>query len=117
MASDDQLKGFKISDQVRTRVDRPAAAERKGPGRPAEEPSVGFPRIEALVGSENPDLSGLSERMAKLQELAATGSMKEKAGARKAAVAYERATDLLEHLLATKASLQGQDGGAGGAKG
>lgn len=108
MASD-ELKGFKISDQVRQRVDRPAAADKKG--RPAEQESVGFPRIEALVGSEKPDLSGLSERMAKLQELAAAGSMKEKAGAKKAAVAYERAADLLEHLLETKAAMQGQKSG------
>lgn len=110
MSSDDRLKGFKISDQVRQRVDRPAGADKKGKGKPGEQESVGFPRVEALVGSEEPDLSGLATRMATLQELAAGGSLKEKAGAKKAAVAYERAADLLEHLLATKAAMQGKSG-------
>lgn len=105
--SSDELKGFKISDQVRQRVDRPGAAGKKGD---AEQDSVGFPRVEALVGAEEPDLTGLATRMAALQALAADGSMKEKAGAKKAAVAYERAADLIEHLLETKAGLQG--GGA-----
>lgn len=104
--SSDELKGFKISDQVRQRVDRPAGGGKKGAGKSGEGESVGFPRVEALVGSEEPDLSGLSTRMAALQELAASGSMKEKAGAKKAAVAYERAADLIEHLLETKAALQ-----------
>lgn len=110
MSSDDQLKGFKISDQVRQRVDRPAGGDKKAKGRPGEQESVGFPRIEALVSAEQPDLSGLSARMSNLQELAASGSLKEKAGAKKAAVAYERAADLLEHLLETKAALQGNKG-------
>ena len=106
MSSEDELKGFKISDQVRQRVDRPGG-EKKGKGAGGgDADSVGFPRVEALVGSEEPDLSGLSARMTALQELAAAGSNKEKAGAKKAAVAYERAADLIEHLLETKAALQ-----------
>lgn len=108
MSSDDGLKGFKISDQVRQRVDRPGAPDKAGKGKPAAQESVGFPRVEALVGADEPDLSGLATRMSTLQELAASGSMKEKAGAKKAAVAYERAADLLEHLLETKAAMQGK---------
>ncbi len=107
MSREDELKGFKISDQVRQRVDRPGEKKGKGGAGAAPAESVGFPRVEALVGSETPDLSGLSTRMTALQELAASGSNKEKAGAKKAAVAYERAGDLIEHLLETKAALQG----------
>ena len=106
----DELKGFKISDQVQQRVDRPAAGSKKGDKAGSAE-SVGFPRIEALVGSSEPDLSGLATRMTALQELASSGSNKEKAGAKKAAVAYERAADLLEHLLQTKAAMGGGGGG------
>src|SRR5690606_26133732 len=81
MSSDDGLKGFKISDQVRQRVDRPGAPDKAAKGKPAAQESVGFPRVEALVGADEPDLSGLATRMSTLQELAASGSMKEKAGA------------------------------------
>lgn len=106
--SSDELKGFKISDQVRQRVDRPGGnGGKKGGSSEGPAESVGFPRIEALVGSDEPDVSGLAARMATLQELADSGSLKEKAGAKKAAIAYERAADLIEHLLATKSSLQG----------
>ena len=98
------LKDFKISDQVRQRVDRPAGGSGTGS---AETASVGFPHIEGLLESDEPDFSGFSERMSALQELAASGSNKEKAGAKKAAIAYERVTDLLEHLLATKESMAG----------
>ena len=45
--SDDDLKNFKISDQVRQRVDRPGAPA-KGGDAPAAA-SVGFPRIEGLL--------------------------------------------------------------------
>jgi hypothetical protein len=102
MASDD-LKSFKISDQSRQRVDRPSG---KGPVAPDVQ-SVGFPRVEALLESESPDFSGMNNRMGELQEMAKSGSMKEKSHAKKAAVAYERAADLLEHLLATKQAMAG----------
>ncbi|MFZ9887119.1 MAG: hypothetical protein ACO3JL_06425 [Myxococcota bacterium] len=102
--SEDELKGFKVSSQVQRRVDR-APSKPTGAGAA---PSVGFPRIENLVGSATPDFSGLEARAAQLQELASKGSLKEKPAARKAAIAYERTGDLLEHLLQVKASLGGK---------
>lgn len=98
----EDLKSFKIQSRVGSRVDRPSA---KAGAKDAAE-SVGFPRIEAIVETEAPDLSGLTARHAQLQEMSKAGAPKDKAAAAKAAVAYERATDLLEHLLATKAALQ-----------
>ena len=89
----DELKGFKISDQVRQRVDRPGGSSSEGPA--VESSSAGFPRIEGLLEGDKLDLSGFGERMGQLQELATAGSNKEKAGAKKAAIAYERVTDLL----------------------
>lgn len=101
----DDLKSFKIQSKVSQRVDRPGAKK----GASAEPASVGFPRIEALIEADGPDLSGLAERHQRLSEMAKAGTPKDKAAATKAAVAYERAQDLLEHLLATKAALQGGD--------
>jgi hypothetical protein len=103
--SDEDLKGFKISDQVRQRVNRPGGSSKEGAA--VESSSVGFPRIEGLLEGEDLDLSGFGERMSALQELATSGSNKEKAGAKKAAIAYERVTDLLEHLVATKQAMAG----------
>lgn len=103
----DDLKSFKIQSRVGQRVDRPAPKKAGQSGEPA---SVGFPRIEAFVEAESADLSGLSSRHAQLAELARTATAKDKAAASRAAVAYERAQDLLEHLLATKAALSGGDG-------
>lgn len=98
------MKSFKISDQQKPGVAKPTA--KKGE---AEAPSAGFPTIEALVEQSAPDLSGLDARHAQLAELAKSGaSNKEKAGAKKAAVAYERAKDLVEHLLDTKARMAGK---------
>lgn len=102
----DDLKSFKISGKVAQRIDRPAPKK----GGKAEPQSVGFPRIEALVEAESPDLSGLSERHRALSEKAKTGGVKEKGLAKKAAIAYERTLDLLEHLLETKAALTGKKG-------
>ncbi len=98
------LKSFKISDQTKQPVDRPRSkAAAKADAAPP--PSVGFPRIEAVV--ESGDLGGLSDRMAALQEMARSGSNKDKLAAKKAAAAYERAAALLGYLLETKARLAG----------
>ena len=96
--SEDDLKSFKISDQVKQKVDRP-----RGGQKAAEAPSsVGFPRIEALLEAEEPDLSGLGARMDALDELASSGGAREKAAAKKARAAYERTVDVLEFLVSTK---------------
>ncbi len=95
----EELKGFKISDQVKTPVDKakPKKAEQGPP------PSVGFPAIEAVV--ESGDLGGLEVRLGILKELAKVGGNKEKLAAKKAAVAYDKAGALLRYLLETKARL------------
>ena len=97
----DDLKSFKISQQVKPRVERPGTSAKGKPGGA----SVGFPLIEALLESEEPDVSGLNERLDRLQQMASTGSMKDKSAAGKAAIAYERTADLLEHLFSTKSAL------------
>ncbi len=96
------LKSFKISEQTKQPVDRPRSKASKADAPP---PSVGFPRIESVV--ESGDLGGLGERLATLQELARSGSNKDKLAAKKAAAAYERAAPLLGYLLETKARLAG----------
>ena len=102
-----ELKSFKIGDQVKKQVDRP-----KGKAASAEAPaagsSTGFPRIEALVESVAPDLAGFDGRQAQLEEMAkGKGSNKEKAGAKKAAVAYAKARALISYLLETKQKMMG----------
>jgi hypothetical protein len=99
------LQSFKISDQVKSPVERPKAKKDKDAGPP---PSVGFPRIESVVESGGADtLAALKSRAATLQEMAKSGSNKDKLAAKKAAQAYEKARALLDYLLATKARLTG----------
>ncbi len=95
------LKSFKIADQTKQPVERARNKGAKDEAPPP--PSVGFPRIEALV--ESGDLGGLELRLATLQEMSRSGSNKDKLAARKAAGAYERAQALLGYLLDTKARL------------
>lgn len=103
------MKSFRIADQQKPGVSKPGAKKQDA----VEAPSAGFPRIEALVEQASPDLGGLDARHAQLSELATKGaSNKEKAAAKKAAVAYERTRDLVEHLLATKAQMASGGGGA-----
>ncbi len=100
----DDLKSFKISAKV------PRAVDRKKPAAEGNEeaPSVGFPIIEALLEEEEIDLGGFGDRHAKLADLAQNGAdNREKANAKKAAIAYERTHDLLEYLISTKEQLKG----------
>ena len=97
----DDLKSFKISDQVKPTVDKPRPKAQSQEQAPAA--SAGFPNIEALVESAAPDLSGFDARRAQLDELAkGKGSPKDKAGAKKAELAYAKARALIEYLLETK---------------
>lgn len=106
------LKSFKISDQVKQPVERPRPGQKKGEAPAAS--STGFPRIEGLVESDAPDLSGFAARQATLEEMAkAPGSPKEKAAAKKAAQAYAKARALIDYLLETKRKMSGA-GGEGG---
>lgn len=104
----EDLKSFKISDQVKAPAERAKGKKEET----APPPSVGFPHIEALVEAASPDLSGFDARLAQLNEMAKTGSNKDKLAAKKAAVAYDKARALLQYLLDTKARLAG--GGASG---
>jgi hypothetical protein len=102
MSKDEDLKSFKISDQVPKTVDRP-----KG-GKKAEEPhpSAGFPRIEALIEQDAPDFGGMEARYKELQELEKSAkTAKEKAAAKKAALAYSHALGIIGYLLDTKNKL------------
>lgn len=103
MATDD-LKSFKIGDKVKKPVEPPKAGAK---AEPAPAPgSVGFPRIEAVVEQDQPDLSGLQARRAELEAMAgAAKANKDKAAAKKAALAYQRAEELIGYLLETKAKM------------
>jgi hypothetical protein len=104
----DDLKSFKISDATPRAQTR--QAKTRGDGA-QEAASVGFPSIEAQVEHDGPAMAGLDERYDRLEALSKSGSNKEKAGAKKAMLAYERTHALLTHLLNTKAQLAG--GGEG----
>lgn len=111
MASD-ELKSFKVGDKVKKPVEPPRPGAK---AEPAPEPSsVGFPRIEALVEADQPDLAGLEARHAELSALA-TGAKanKDKAAAKKAAQAYQRTRELVAYLLETKAKMAGGAGPGG----
>lgn len=100
------LKSFKISEQVKQPVERPRPGQ-KNAAEPA--PSAGFPRIEAIVESDAPDLSGLASRCALLEEMAAgKGTPREKAAAKKGAQAYARTRELLAYLQETKTRMAGR---------
>jgi hypothetical protein len=106
MASkDEDLKSFKISDQVPKNVDGPKAKPGKG-DEPEVHPSAGFPRIEALIEQNAPDFAGMEERYKSLQELEKSGkTSKEKGAAKKAALAYSHALGIIGYLLETKNKL------------
>ncbi len=103
----DDLKNFKIQDAVKKPVERPRAAAPGASSEEASEPeSIGFPFIEAQVEADGPWLDGMRERHAVLDEMGKNGaSPKEKASGKKAALGYQRALELLDHLLATKAQM------------
>lgn len=103
MASD-ELKSFKVGDKVKKTVEPPRPGAKAEPA--TQVPSVGFPRIEAVVEADQPDLTGLQARHAELSALAAAAKAnKDKAAAKKAALAYQRAQELIAYLLETKAKM------------
>ncbi len=114
--TDDKLKSFKISDQVKP-TDRSKVAGKKSQEEPAPPPSsAGFPLIEGLVESAAPDLTGLDARTAQLDEMAkGPGTPKDKAAAKKAHGAYIKTRALVDYLLETKDKMGA--GGGGGASG
>ena len=107
MAKDD-LSTFRISDMRRASV---RASTKPGKPEPeAQEPSVGFPAVEARLESSSAD--GVAEELRgsyeQLEALTAGKDIKTKAAAKKAMGAYERAADLFEYLFQTKDALQGK---------
>lgn len=105
--TNDDLKAFKISEKGKPTVTSQQARPKPNEGSPPPA-SAGFPRIEALVESAAPDLSGLTSRQAELEDKAkGKGSNKEKAGAKKAAAAYGKVLALIEYLLETKHKMAG----------
>ena len=99
----DDLKSFKISDQVKTPVDK----TKSGDLDMSMTASAGFPRIEALIENDSVDLSIINSRLEALQALSTSAetSSSDKTGARKASLAYKHLNELIEHLVATKSSM------------
>src|SRR5688572_18636020 len=99
--TDEKLKPFKISDQVKP-TDRSKGTGKKSEEAPPAASSAGFPLIEGLVESAAPDLTGLDARTAQLDEMAkGPGTPKDKAAAKKAHGAYVKARALIDYLLET----------------
>lgn len=103
----DELKSFKISDQVKRTVDKPKPGEEIA----APTPSAGFPRIEALIENDSIDLEWVAARRNELLALSNASDTlpKTKSGARKAALAYKHVGELIEHLMSTKDSMLQQN--------
>lgn len=105
------LQGFKISDQVKQQIKQPTERTSKSTTTsksPASSGgSAGFPKIEALVESDQPDLSGFTNRMNTLVEMSKSATTnKDKLAAKKAAQAYQHVHALLSHLFETKAKMR-----------
>ncbi|MCA9553595.1 MAG: hypothetical protein KC933_26385 [Myxococcales bacterium] len=108
MAKDD-LSTFRISDMRRASV-RASTKQGKAAAPAAEEPSVGFPAVEARLETSSAD--GVAEELRasyeQLEAMSEGRDVKTKAAAKKAMGAYERAADLFEYLFQTKDALQGR---------
>jgi hypothetical protein len=101
-----KLESFKIGDTRKPGVTAPARTE---PAPSPETQSLGFKRIEGLLESDEPaavrqNLETLKGELAKLEK-DATGN-KDKAAAKKALAAVDRAAELMDFLYDTKASMQ-----------
>jgi hypothetical protein len=103
----EKLETFKAGDaQKKARTTAKRADEAK-PGASAQ--SLGFRRIENILEQEEP--GAISQSLNKihndLEALESTAkSNKEKAAAKKALMAVERAADLMDYLFQTKIALQ-----------
>jgi hypothetical protein len=104
-----KLESFKIGDTQKPGVAKPKKVSDKHQDNSATSQSVGFARIEKIL--ENDDVATISENLTKLinsldefEKKSTTN--KDKAAAKKAIVAVERAADLLDYLFQTKSSMQ-----------
>jgi hypothetical protein len=109
MAEDKKLESFKIGDTQQPGVKKPAKGDDAARQAESEAASLGFRRIETIL--EDDDAMAVSENLSKLlQNLEAfekqAKSNKDKAAAKKAIIAVERAADLLDYLFQTKSAIQ-----------
>jgi hypothetical protein len=105
--SEKKLESFKIADTRKPGVTTPTPA-RAEPAASPESQSLGFKRIEGLLESDEPaavrqNLESLKGELTKLEK-DATGN-KDKAAAKKALAAVDRAAELMDFLYKTKASM------------
>lgn len=113
MSKNDDLQTFKIGDTQSPGIEkaRPALRSRQQ-DQQSEAASVGFNRIERILEDEDPVRvsNALGELHQKLEErLESVQTQREKAGAKRALVAVERAADLMDYLFQTKASMEHDD--------
>ncbi|MBN1960458.1 MAG: hypothetical protein JW841_05890 [Deltaproteobacteria bacterium] len=101
-----KLESFKISDTRKPSVRSPKKAEQVE--LPTESPTLGFKRIEGMLEREDSESvkANLEELKNNLNELAINAtSHKEKANAKKAIMAVDRTTALVNFLYETRESL------------
>lgn len=107
MADKPKLESFKIADTRKPQVAGPKKATAAADNAATQ--SVGFARIERILDQESPDqiAANMNDILGKLEEFEKKATTpKDKAGAKKAMVAVERAADLMDYLFQTKAALE-----------
>jgi hypothetical protein len=105
--ADKKLETFKIGDTQQRGVAAPSKKEK--PKKEEASHSLGFNRIENLLEKEDPAIvgQGLSNLLKTLEELHDKSSTnKDKAAAKKAMMAVEKAVDLMDYLFQTKAAME-----------
>ncbi len=104
--ADKKLESFKIADTRKPGVAGHAKGEAAAPAPEAQ--SLGFKRIEGLLEREEPgavhqNLEALKGELAKLEKGSSANT--DKAAAKKALAAVDRASELMDFLYKTKESL------------
>jgi hypothetical protein len=109
MSEKKTLKSFKIAETQKPKVKSAAKPKKAEVEETPENGTLGFARIEALLDKESPaevqrHLTVLFDSLTSLEADAKT--QKAKAGIKRAKLAVERTTALLEYLFRTKADMQ-----------
>lgn len=105
--ADKKLESFKIGSTQQRGVASPGKKDK--PKKEEGGYSLGFSRIESLLEKEDPAVvgQGLSSLLSTLETLHEKSSTnKDKAAAKKAISAVEKAVDLMDYLFQTKASME-----------
>lgn len=107
MANDD-FSTFKIGDMRRASVRPNKPVSKAAPAASEEEPSLGFPAVEAHLesGSVESVAEALRVSYEQLDDMSTGSDMRKRGAAKKAMGAYERSADLFEYLFQTKDALQ-----------